>query len=230
MNCYGIIAAVEAEMAAIKNIMTECETVNHFEKEFIIGKIEGKKCVLSLCGVGKVNAARTTQFLIDCFSPDAMINVGSAGALSEDLAVGDIVLSSSAVQADFDITAFGREKGFITGVGKNIVADKNLVEQFKKVISSFGNTKVTVGTVATSDCFVNNFEAKKKIGDEFSALCCEMEGAAVAQVCYLCNIPFIIIRSISDDLYSKAEVDFEKYLITASEKCAEFLSAALKIK
>lgn len=230
MKKIGIIAAMPEEMNEIKKIMTDISCSVIFEKEFVTGKIHGLECVLSLCGIGKVNAARTTQIIIDKFECNAIINVGSAGALTEDQSIGDIILSTAAVQTDFDITAFGREKGFITGVGKYIEADKYLIDVFEQAVktSDFGG-KVRKGIIATADTFVNTSEQKKIINKEFSALCCEMEGAAMAQVCKLCNIPFVVIRSVSDDLYSKAEVDFEKFLKVASVKCAEFLSLAFKI-
>lgn len=230
MEKIGIIAAMPEEMAEIKRIMIDISEISFFEKQFIVGKIHEKECVLALCGIGKVNAARTTQILIDKFDCKKIINVGSAGALTEGQNIGDIIISTAAVQSDFDITAFGREKGFITGVGKYIEADKYLIDVFYEAIKSMSeNIEVRKGIVATADMFVSSAERKIKIGKEFNALCCEMEGAAMAQVCYLCNVPFVILRSVSDDLYSKAEIDFEKFLKVASVKCAGVLSSALKI-
>lgn len=229
MNTVGIIAAMAEEMAEIEKIMTEKEEVSVYGKTFVKGKIRGVFCVLSLSGVGKVNAARTAQIIIERFGCGKIINVGSAGALTKEQKIGDIVLSQSAVQSDFDLTAFGREKGFITDVGKYINADEDLIAVFEKAIKNSDNS-VTVrkGIVASADRFVNNCAEKTEINKEFSALCCEMEGAAIALVCYLCKIPFVIIRSISDELGSKAEVDFDKYLTVASKKCAEFLSSAFE--
>ncbi len=230
MTIYGIIAAMKEEMAEIKKIMTDTETVFVYGKEIIKGKIQDKDCVLSICGVGKVNSARTTQILIDKFSVDTIINVGSAGALTAEQKVGDIVISTHAVQTDFDLTAFGNEKGYISGIGKLIPADKYLISVMEQAVENHvGENTIRKGVVATADKFVSNGEDKSLINKEFSALCCEMEGAAMAQVCYLCKVPFVILRSISDDLYSQAEIDFNKFLQVASVKCAEFLNSAFKI-
>lgn len=229
MKYIGIIAAMNEEVEAIKKLMTEIFVKEVYELQFIQGKINEKEVVLVKCGVGKVNAARTTQILLNNFDIEYVINVGTAGSLNENIEIGDIVVGEKLVQHDFDITAGGHEKGYITHTGKYFYSDKNLVERTKKVIEEMDeNFNAFIGTIATGDIFVQDIQVKDKIKAEFDADCAEMEGAAIAQVCMLDNIPFIVIRSISDKPNGNNAVDFEKYLELACERYAKFIDIFLK--
>jgi len=224
MKYIGIIAAMNEEVDAIKKIMTDISVKGIYELEFIIGKINGKEVVLVKCGVGKVNAARTTQILLNNFDIEHVINVGTAGSLNENIEIGDVVIGEKLVQHDFDITAAGREKGYITDVGKYFYSDKNLIEKTKQTIENMNeNFNAFIGTIATGDIFVQDIQVKDRIKAEFDADCAEMEGAAIAQVCTLDKIPFIVIRSISDKPNGKNAVDFEKYLELACERYTKFI-------
>ena len=230
MEYIGIIAAMDEEMMAIKNLMNNINENTYFGRVFYLGEIESKKVILVKAGVGKVNAASVTQLLIDKFNAQCVINVGSAGAINYDLSYGDIVISTSLVQHDFDITCFDHEKGYITDIGREIKADEKLVDIFEKVINKVDSSiRVIKGIIATGDQFLNDSEVKKEIRREFNAECGEMEGAAVAQVCKLCDIPFIIIRSISDKPNSNEKIDFYKYLEMASNNCAKIVKEAMGI-
>lgn len=228
MQKIGIIAAEVKEMEAVKEKMQNIKEIQVYNSIFYEGNISNKNCVLARAGEGKVNAARTTQILIDRFEVDTIINVGSAGALNPELNYEDIVISTACVQHDFDITAFGREKGYIPNIeDKYIYADKMLIEKAENAINQI-NAKVVKGIIVTGDVFVTGKERKEELHKEFNAECTEMEGAAVAQVCYLCNIPFIIIRSISDTTDCNDAIDFNEYLEIVSKKCAEYLEIMLK--
>ena len=165
------------------------------------------------------------QILIDKLDVKYMINVGAAGALNPFLNIGDIVIGKKLVQHDFDITAFDHDKGYITGVGEYIYSDEKLVQKFEKIINSLSDNtyKTVTGVIATGDIFCTDIEMKNKIYTKFEADCVEMEGAAIAQVCYLDKIPFIVIRSISDSPNGKNEVDFDKFVELASKRCANLL-------
>ena len=229
MNKFGIIAAEVQEMEAVKEKMQNIQEIKIYNNIFYEGTISNKNCVLARAGEGKVNAARTTQILIDKFEVDAVINVGSAGGLNPELDFEDIVVSTACVQHDFDITAFEREKGYIPNIeDKFIYADKTLLEKATKAIEA-SNNKVIKGIIATGDEFVDNKEKRKELYEQFNAECVEMEGAAVAQVCHLDNIPFIIIRSISDKANGNEKIDFERYLEIVSKRCAEYLEKMLEI-
>ena len=227
----GIIAAESKEMNEIKKLMKNIEEKDLFNLQFFTGKIEEEECVLVACGEGKVNAARTTQIMIDNFKIDKLVNVGSAGAINEDLNVKDVVIADKLVQYDFDISGLGYEKGEICNIGKYIYCDKTLVEECKKAIENIENEsyKVVIGTIATADSFCDKPEIAKMVRKEFNAECVEMEGAAVAQVCYLDKIPFLVIRGISDTPNGNNKIDFRKYLEIASKQSAKILQNLIKI-
>ena len=227
----GIIAAESKEMNEIKKLMKNIEEKDLFNLQFFTGIIEEAECVLVECGEGKVNAARTTQIMIDNFKIDKLVNVGSAGAINEDLNVKDVVIADKLVQYDFDISGLGYEKGEICNIGKYIYCDKTLVEECKQAIENIENDsyKVVIGTIATADSFCDKPEIAKMVRKEFNAECVEMEGAAVAQVCYLDKIPFLVIRGISDTPNGNNKIDFRKYLEIASKQSAKILQNLIKI-
>ena len=181
------------------------------------------------CGVGKVNSSRTTQILIDNFKIEYIINVGSAGAGNNELKIGDIVIGRILVQHDFDITAFGHKKGYISNIGEKIESAPNLIDKFEKAINNLNNKeyKIKIGVIASGDIFCTEKAMKEKINFKFNADAIEMEGAAIAQVCYLDKIPFIIVRSISDNPDGNNNITFEKYLELASKRCAEILKRVI---
>ena len=226
----GIIAAEQEEFEAILNIAKVEERKEIYELNFVKCKIKDKICVLVKSGVGKVNAARATQVLIDNFKPDYIVNVGVAGGLNPMLSIGDIVIGETLVQHDFDITAFGHAKGYIPGVGEKIYADDYLV---KKIEEAIGNQEEKVykyekGVIASGDIFCTAIPMRDKIYAKFNAECVEMEGAAIGQVCSLCNVPFVVIRSISDTPNGENEVTYEKFIKLASERCANILKDFVK--
>ena len=229
----GIIVAEEKELEAVVEKMMKKQEEKVHELKFIKGILAKKECiVVKSGGVGKVNAARTVQILINNYNPEYIINVGSAGALNKDLNIGDVVIGKNMVQYDFDLTAFGRKKGEINNVGRIINADEKLINACENVINTaFENkeNKVIIGTIATGDSFCTRIELKKEIIQEFRADCVEMEGAAIAQVCKLDNVPFVVIRSISDKVDGSNQIQFEEYLETASKNCANFLERLMMV-
>ena len=195
----GIIAAENEEMLAIKNIMENILEEKIFNLTFYSGNIHNRECVLVECGVGKVNAARTTQILIDKFSIDYIINVGSAGSITPELNVQDIVIGKELVQYDFDITQIGDyEKGEICDVGKYFYSDERLIKLCEQTIDEMKNRefKIKIGRIGSADIFFADSEKAKEVREEFGMECLEMEGAAIGQVCFLDKIPFLVIRGI----------------------------------
>ena len=232
MREYGIIAAMEEEMKEIKNIIQEIKEEKIYELTFIKGKINDKDIVLVEAGVGKVNAARVTQILIDNFDIQAIINVGSAGSANDELDIGDIVIGQKIVQHDFDITAFGHPKGYISNVGQYVESDAQLIKKMEQTINKLDQKefKIKIGTIASGDIFCTELQMKNKIRTKFNADAIEMEGASIAQVCKLDNIPFIIIRSISDKPNGNNEITFDKFLEKASKRCAIIIKEFFKNK
>ena len=222
MKKYGIIAAMQEEMQEIKKIMTETEERKIYELTFTKGKINNTEVVLVEAGVGKVNAARTTQILINNFDIEAIINVGSAASANDELDIGDIVIGKKLVQHDFDITAFGHPKGFISNVGQYVESDSKLIEKMEQTIVDLQDKefKIKIGTIASGDIFCTEIKMKEKIRNKFEADAIEMECAAIAQVCKLDNVPFIVIRSISDNPNGNNNITFDQFLEKAAKRCA----------
>ena len=229
MKKIGIIAAMQEEMIEIKKIMTDIQEKNIFELIYTTGKINDKEIVLVEAGVGKVNAARATQIMIDNFEIDAIINVGSAGATNEQLNIGDIVIGKKLIQHDFDITAFGHPKGYISNVGEYVESDERLIKKIEKAISDIkeNDFKIKIGTIVSGDIFCTEIKMKEKVRTKFNADAIEMEGAAIAQVCKLDKVPFIITRSISDSPNGNNNITFDQFLEKASKRCAEIINKFL---
>ena len=222
MKKIGIIFAMHEELNAfIKNINIENE-YDIFDLHFFHGMIKDTECILVISGVGKVNAARTTQILIDNYGVDAIINIGVAGGVNKSLSVCDIVLGEKLVQHDFDITAFDHEKGYIPNVGVFSNSDEYLVNLFSSILDK---EKISYhrGIIASGDIFCTEEAMSMKIASKFNALCVEMEGASIAQVCYLSHIPFIVIRSISDVPGNNNTIAYDEFLESSSEKVADVL-------
>lgn len=230
MNKFGIIAAMQEEMIEIEKIMEQKQTKKIYELNFITGKINSVDVVLVEAGVGKVNASRTTQILIDNFNVEAIINVGSAGSANDELDIGDIVIGKRLIQHDFDITAFGHPKGYISNVGQYVESDNMLIEKMEQTILKMQDAefKIKIGTIASGDIFCTEPKMKEKIRNKFNADAIEMEGAAIAQVCKLDNIPFIVIRSISDKPNGNNNITFDQFLEKASKRCAKIIKEFLK--
>lgn len=221
---------MQEEFEEIQNIMKNCDEKRIKEISFITGKIEGQNCVIVQSGIGKVNSARVTQMMIDNFDIEYIMNLGAAGALNPMLKIGDIVIGDELVQHDFDITAFGHAKGYITGVGDRVYSDKYLIEKFENAIENLEDRdyEIKTGTIASGDVFCTEIEMKNQIYANFKADCVEMEGAAIAQVSYLNNIPFIVIRSISDTPNGNNAITFDEFVELASKRCARILKEVLK--
>ena len=164
MNKVGIIVAMQEELEEILNIMNNIEEKEIYEISFISGKIEDTEVVLVKSGVGKVNAARTTQILIDKLNVKSVINVGSAGALNPFLNIGDIVIADKLIQHDFDITAFDHDKGYITGVGDYIYSNDELVKKLQNTVNKIENKayKVITGVIASGDIFCTDINIDRK--------------------------------------------------------------------
>ena len=229
MKRIGIIVAQDEEREEILDIMKDTEVRQISNLRFIQGNIEGKRCVLIKSGIGKVNAARTAQALIDNFKVDYIINIGIAGSLNSLLDIGDVVIAKKVIQHDFDITAFGHSKGYITGVGDFLQSNPDLVEEFTNSLESTPekNYKIKVGIIATGDIFCTESWMKDKIRAKFNADVEDMESAAIAQVCYLSETPFIAVKSISNTPKGENAIAYSNNIKLASKRCANVLKEIL---
>lgn len=225
----GFIAAMDEEVDAIKNIMKNTEEIKYLEFILYCGIINNKKCILVKSGIGKVNAAIITQILIDKYDVKQIINIGTAGSCNDNIKCGDIIIGQYLIQHDFDITAFGHKKGYIPNVGEKIESNKELIQKCNNIIKKQTEEKyiAKIGTIVSGDIFCTSIKMKEGIYKNFEADCIEMEGAAVAQVCYLNKIPFIVIRSISDTPNEENEKMFYENLKMSTERCADFIKKIL---
>lgn len=212
MKLWGIIGAMEGEVRLLKESMQNLHISKQAGLEFYEGILEGKKAVVVRSGIGKVNAALCAQIMIDVFQTDFIINIGVAGALSEHLEIGDIVLSKDLVEHDFDVRGFGYPKGTIPQMETSIfTASESLLTLAEISASKLADLRVSRGRIATGDVFVSDRSLRETIMKEFDASCAEMEGAAIAHVCFLNQIPFLVIRSMSDKANGEAMENFNQF-------------------
>ena len=230
MKKIGIVVAMQEELEAVKGILNEVEEKEIRRTRFIIGKLGQCNCIVVHCGIGKVNAAMATQSLIDNFDVEYIMNVGVAGSINDDLVVGDVVIGMHAVQHDFDITAFRHSKGYIPNIGENVKCDDSLIIKLQDSIKNLEDRSynVKLGIVATGDIFCTDVDMKDKIRSKFNADVVDMECGAIAQVAYLNEIPFAVIRSISDSPNGKNETTFEENLQFACKRFANILKEFLR--
>ncbi|WP_038106692.1 5'-methylthioadenosine/adenosylhomocysteine nucleosidase [Treponema pedis] len=228
----GIFGAEQQEIKLLKRYLNggsvKIAGINFYE-----GIINGQKIVLACSGIGKVNAAMCCQILISEFKVNLIINTGTAGGLKEGLNVFDIVVSSDAVQYDVNATDFGYSLGQVPGTKSAYwISDKGLknlaVKAFKKLKlenKDFKNIKSVEGRIASGDTFVSDKKLRANIIKNFSPACTEMEGAAAAQVCVLNKIPFLILRSISDNAgkQTAAKISYDEFSKQAARNSAQLV-------
>jgi adenosylhomocysteine nucleosidase len=230
MKTIGIIGAVEEEIFELKSKMEVVAVKKMIGSEFYIGKMHGKSVVLVRSGVGKVNAAICAQVLIDLYAVDYIVNTGVAGALAPELTIGDVVISEDCVQHDFDLELADIPRGVIPKMPDSFFkADDELVRLAQAAARTvLGDEKVHAGRIATGDQFIASGEAKNFIRDTFQALCTEMEGAAIAQTCVLNKIPFVIIRSISDQADENAASSFGEFFRDTAKNSGDITELIIK--
>lgn len=225
MNRIGIIGAMDEELSLLKQRAQILDTKTIAGLTFDIARLFQKDIIMVKCGIGKVNAAICTQALIGGFGVDAVVNVGIAGAVYQGLSIGDIVISTDTVQHDMDTTAFGDPIGLIPRMQESYFkADetlRGLALQAAKSLSPSLNT--FQGRIASGDQFIASVEGKKRIWDTVQGYCAEMEGAAIAQACYLNQTPFVLIRAISDNAEGGSTADYEAFTAQAADNAGNLL-------
>lgn len=227
----GIICALKVAVDGLKELMENPESTTKAGLEFISGKIFDKDVVLLHCGVGKVNAAVGTQILIDLYSPDVVINSGIAGSLTKTLTIGDIVVSTDCVEHDINCKALKQPQGQIVFPNEkrvDIPADKEVSKKLAECCQNLGSHVVT-GRIATGDLFVVYRGDRERIAHNFGAVCCEMEGGAVGHVCYMNNVPFAILRSISDDFKFNKVENYEEFTQLAANRAIKAIKKFIQM-
>ncbi|MBQ8140669.1 MAG: 5'-methylthioadenosine/adenosylhomocysteine nucleosidase [Clostridia bacterium] len=224
----GIIGAMKIEVDTLKKAMTEKNTETVSGIEFVSGKLYGRDAVVAQSGIGKVFAAVCAQTMILRYGVDTVINTGVAGTLTAKLSINDIAVSSACVQHDMDTSALGDEVGLISGINiVNIPADEKLCGCVCGAATRLG-LKAEAGVIASGDCFVSSAEKKKYISDTFGAIACEMEGAAIAQVCFVNEVPYVVIRAISDSADGDADMDYGEFSKIAAAHSAQVVRLLLE--
>lgn len=224
MKRIGIIGAMELEVEQLKSQMTIERIVQKASMEFFTGTLNGVDVVIVRSGIGKVNAALCVQILADIFQVTHVINTGVAGSLNASLDIGDILVSRDALHHDMDVTIFGYKPGEVPQMGfrefkANAAMIDTAVASCKEVNPDIN---VRIGRVVSGDQFISSKEVKQHLIETFAGDCAEMEGASIAHGAYLNNIPFVIIRAISDKADDSAEMDYPSF-----EKAAAAHSARL---
>ena len=221
MTKLGIIGAMDVEVATLKETMEDLTVTNRAGMAFYDGILEGLPAVVVQCGVGKVNAAMCVQVLCDCFGVTHLVNTGIAGSLCAELDIGDMVISRDAMYHDMDATNFGYPMGKVPGMDVTAYpADQTLMGYALAAAEAVNPGHSRVGRVASGDVFVADKKVKERIIDITGALCTEMEGAAIAHAAYRNNVPFVIIRAISDKADASAEMDYPTFERIAAHRCA----------
>lgn len=223
----GIIGALPEELAALLNAMDTSLAQTRGPFTLHVGRLAGKGVIVAQCGVGKVNASALTQTLIHQ-GVTQIIFTGVAGGIARDLKVGDIVVSSDCVQHDVDVSGLGYEPGQIPGEKLAWRADTRLREAAIDAARALGNVSVVSGRVLSGDQFIQDQLKAARLRETYQAACAEMEGAAVAQICHKWDVPFVIIRSISDAGDGGAATDFREFLPLAAERAATVVQRMLE--
>ncbi len=225
----GIIVAMEEELSGLNNELENIKTVKTGGFTFFKGEIGSIDIILLQSGIGKVNVAIAAAILLDRFKPDYLVNTGSAGGFSRDLSIGDIVLSTRVSQHDVDVTAFGYEVGQVPGCPLYFESDKMLLDLANDCKLFDCSYRIHKGLIVSGDLFLKEKEHIDSVNENFpDVIAGEMEGGAVAQVCYRFNTPFLIIRSISDLIFAEEnEVSFDKYLPVAAANSINLLKGLI---
>ena len=229
----GIIGAMEPEVAIFKKKLTQMTSHEHAGFTFYQGQLNGTNVVIVQSGIGKVAAALATAMLIDKFSPDFVVNTGSAGGFAQNLKVGDIVIGAELCYHDVDVTAFDYEIGQLPANPPKFIADQRLIAAAKLGVEQLSSTldaniQTMIGLIATGDTFMTAEDDIAKARKNFpEMIAVEMEGAAIAQTCHQFNIPFVVIRSMSDIAGKESPQSFEEYLETAAVNSSQLVENML---
>ena len=223
----GIIGAMEDEVAQLKKNMEIEETTEVASLSFCRGKLSGREVVVVRSGIGKVNAAICTQILVDQFHVDVIINTGIAGSLDAEIDIGDIVISTDAVEHDMDASIFGDPIGQIPQMDTfSFPADESLVKLAKEVNEKANpDVHTWIGRVVSGDQFVSSGDKKEQLIRVFDSKCTDMEGAAIAHAAYLNKISCVIIRAISDKADNSAVVDYPAFEAAAIRHSVRLIEA-----
>lgn len=219
----GIIGAMRAEVEALIEKLENKSVEVLSGISFYRGKLMGREVVIASCGVGKVFAALCAQSMILKYAPEYILHTGVAGSLTAGLAVGSIALGEKLVQHDMDTSALGDPKGLISGINLTYLPTDDALREEMSIVAEKLGYPYAVGCIASGDRFVSETAQKRAIAKDFGAIACEMEGAAIAQVCYVNETPVCVIRAISDSLEGDGAMEYPVFLKLAAERAVNLI-------
>lgn len=222
MTKLAIMGAMEEEIEPLLAYFEKVNVVEFANNKYYEVSYNDLDIVIAYSKIGKVFASLTASTLIQKFSCDTLLFSGVAGAINPKLNIGDMIVATKLCQHDLDITAFGHPNGYVPGGKVFVDSSKELLEIAKKVAVT-ENLKVIEGVIATGDQFVHSNERKEFIEKTFNADALEMEGASVAVVCDSLNVPFFILRAISDSANGEANFDFDEFLNSSAKISSNYL-------
>ncbi len=226
----GIIGAMDIEVESIKSFLTGKKETNISGIDFVSGKYDSKEVVVAKCGPGKVFAGLCAEAMILKYAPELIINIGVAGALDKSLKMGEIVIADAVCQYDVDTSAVGDPVGMISDIDTiKFPADTQAIFELQESVKSC-KINYCIGTIASGDQFVADDEKKQFISRTFGAKSCEMEGGAVGHVCYVNNVPFAVLRAMSDQADGKAAMSYSEFKKSAAKNSTKVIKKFLEIR
>ena len=226
----GILGAMDQEVALLQASLDNPEVVEWKHLTFYTGSLHGVEVVVVKCGIGKVAAAVATTALVDRFAPDYVVNTGSAGGFDTDLNIGDLVIATSVLHHDIDITHFGYTLGQAAGMPATYESDETLILAAEQAAEQSLDVTTKRGLICTGDSFIGCDEAAARLREAFPTMAAvEMEGAAIAQTCFMLSTPFLVIRSLSDIAGRTSTVSFQSYLEKAAKHSAELVMQMIAV-
>ena len=227
MTKLAIMGAMEEEIEPLLAHFEKVNVVEFANNKYYEVSYNGLDIVIAYSKIGKVFASLTAATMIEKFGCDTLLFSGVAGGINPKLQIGDLIIADKLCQHDLDITAFGHSNGFVPG-GKVFVETTKSLREVAIKVANENNLKVIEGTIATGDQFVHSTERKNFIESTFKADALEMEGASVAVVCDALNVPFFILRAISDSADMDAGFDFDEFLKSSAKNSADYLIKIVK--
>ena len=217
----GIIGAMQMEVDNLKDAIANQKVTTVSGVEFVSGNIGNVEVISAVCGVGKVFAAICTEAMILTFHPDQIINIGVAGSLTKDLGILDMAVAKNLCQHDMDTSPIGDPVGLLSGINMIFLpTDEDMVNNLCDCIREEGIT-FKKGTIASGDQFIARDEQRDYIRDHFEAIAAEMEGASIGHVCYVNQVPFAVLRAISDS--EGGEMDYQTFAEKAAERSVDIV-------
>ena len=224
----GIIGAMDVEVDMLKSMLSDTQTEKISTVDFVKGKLHAKEIVVARCGIGKVNAAICAQSMILKYAPDAIINIGVGGSLSNLLDIGDVAIADYVVQSDADTSPLGDPVGLVSTINIiKIPCSQNVTNLLSKCADNLGIHSLR-GTISTSDAFIASNEKKDWLVSNFDAIACEMEGGSIGHVCYVNGVEFGVLRAVSDKADGSSHMDYGQFCAMAAKNSTALICEYIK--